>query len=307
MASIEPVVQTLGDPNGVFEVYPVMEFKGFPAHRHHFYEIAYFAKGTGRLRYNGRSLKIQPPQLHICPPHRAWHEIDCRGAEIWTASIAVYPRLLPKGIAQAEPAREQVIDSSDPGVVLEYLTVASSPLIRLSPSAAARANAIIEVMCEESRLRLAGHVMRCLACVQELLVLALREQEGTHHRGDRSTAGDTDEAGGISRVPHVSNAIALMRNNFRRVLPNDELAGLVGLDAKYFARLFKREVGLTPQRYYLRLRLDAAAHQLVHSRLSIKQITAMFGFKSRSHFQNQFTRRFGSSPGVYRYYRRPAE
>ncbi|MEZ6191611.1 MAG: helix-turn-helix domain-containing protein [Phycisphaerales bacterium] len=156
-------------------------------------------------------------------------------------------------------------------------------------------------------MKLTGHVMRCRACVEELLVLALREREGAGSPQVRAEQSHPAvQAGGISREPHVSNAMALMRNNFRRVLPNEELAELVGLDAKYFIRLFRREVGLSPQRYYLRLRLEAAAHQMVHSRLSIQQIAEMFGFKSRSHFQNQFKKQFQSSPGVYRYYRRPA-
>ena len=300
-----PEIQTLGDPDGEFEVYPVMEFKGFPAHRHLFYEVAYFARGAGVLCYNGKNHKIRPPMLHVCPPQRAWHEIKCAGSEVWTSSLAIYPRLLPT-IAAATDGQHNDANSNCPTRTLDYLSDGPSPLITLSASASSRVAWLIDVMCEEYRLRLAGYVMRCRACVEELLVLSLRERQGSGNPQVRTEPSrSAPEANRISREPHVSNAMALMRSNFRRILPNEELAGLVGLDVKYFTRLFSREVGMSPQRYYLRLRLEAAAHQLVHSRLSISQIAVMFGFKSRSHFQNQFKKQFRSSPAVYRYYRRP--
>lgn len=306
MPEVDTNIQTLGDPDGAFEVYPVMEFKGFPAHRHLFYEIAYFSHGGGVLCYNGRNHRIRPPMLHICPPKRAWHEIKCAGTEVWTSSIAIYPKLLPPIQDETFADRDAVSTSNNPALTLDYLSDHAPPLIPLSSSGSLRVSALIDVMCEESRLMLTGHKLRCRACIVELLVLALREMEGTGSPQVRAESSpQASPSGGISREPHVSNAMALMRNNFRRVLPNEELAQLVGLDTKYFTRLFKREVGLSPQRYYLRLRLEAAAHQMIQSRLSIQQIAEMFGFKSRSHFQNQFKRQFQSSPGVYRYYRRP--
>jgi AraC-like DNA-binding protein len=305
---METLYQTLGDPQGIFEVYPVMEFTGFPPHKHLFYEIAYFARGKGVLRYNGKDHRIQPPQLHVCPPEIAWHEIDCRGAEVWTSSMAVYPRLLPS----PRDKREQAVDGMErvrsPRVALDDLADGAKPLIKLSPPAQSRTEALIDIMCEEWRLRQTGYLLRARACVEELIVLALREREGTESSPVQAvTEARPGEARGISREPRVSNAISLMKNNFHRVMSNEELAGLVGIGEKYFVRLFSREVGISPQRYYLRLRLDAAAYQLVHSRLTIQQISVMFGFTSRSHFQSQFKKQFNSSPGVYRYYRRIAE
>lgn len=305
---METLYQTLGDPQGIFEVYPVMEFTGFPPHKHLFYEIAYFARGKGVLRYNGTNHRIQPPQLHVCPPETAWHEIDCRGAEVWTSSIAVYPCLLP----ELSDERVRAVDGMEsvrcPRAALDDLADDTKPLIKLSLSTQSRTEALIDIMCEEWRLRQTGYLLRARACVEELIVLALRERQGIDNSPVHAiTETQPGELRGISREPRVSNAIALMKNNFHRVMPNEELAGLVGIGEKYFVRLFSREVGMSPQRYYLRLRLDVAAHQLVHSRLTIQQISVMFGFTSRSHFQSQFKKHFNSSPGVYRYYRQIAE
>ena len=305
---METLYQTLGDPQGEFEVYPVMEFKGFPPHYHLFYEIAYFARGKGVLRYNGKNFRIQPPQLHVCPPETAWHEIDCCGAEVWTSSIAVYPCLVPAPDEKEGPVVDGMGGIQCPRVALDNLADGTEPLIKLSSSTQSRTEALIDIMCEEWRLRQTGYLLRARACVEELIVLALREREGTEsspvHAIKETRPG---EVRGISREPRVSNTIALMKNNFHRVMSNEELAGLVGIGEKYFVRLFSREVGMSPQRYYLRLRLDAAAYQLVHSRLTLQQISFMFGFKSRSHFQSQFKKHFNSSPGVYRYYRQIAE
>ncbi len=297
----------IGNPQGRFEAYPLLEFSSFPAHRHLFYEIAYFARGEGVLVYDGRRIKLSPPQIHLCPPRRVWHAIECRpGRSIWTSSLAIYPRLLrrpprPRGTDRA------AAENHDLRSMMDNLIHSADPLLPLSPAGAMHVERLWGILCEELRLTLPGHLLRCRSCVEELVVLAFREHQGiTNHPVIAKPSASAPLVDAVaSREPHIANAVALMRNHFSRVIGNAELARLLDIDEKYFIRLFKREVGLTPQRYYLRLRLEAAAHQLVHSRLTVAEVAHMFGFASRSHFQHQFHRAFRSSPGLYRYYHRP--
>ena len=65
-------------------------------------------------------------------------------------------------------------------------------------------------------------------------------------------------------------------------------------------RAFRRVTGETPKHYTARLRLEAAAAQLVLSRRAILEIALDAGFASHEVFTRAFLRRFGMTPRAYR-------
>lgn len=295
--------------NDTFHIHPVYELEEFSPHYHHFCEIAYFRSGSGVLTYNGQDYTITPPQLHFCPPENAWHSFDGRGGTLHTASMAIYPSLLPAPACDppATDASEPALAS--PRALLDSFCRLESPLIELRPPAARRTDELIMLMCEEQRLRLPGHLLRIASCVQELLVLAMREQSKLHihpsvaYGQTREKEADAG-ASALDREPRIANTVLKMKATLREPVSNAELARKMGLGEKYFTRLFTREVGISPQRYYLRLRLEAAAQYLIQTELQLSEIAGIFGFSHRTHFQACFKRHFGLSPSLYRYYHR---
>jgi transcriptional regulator GlxA family with amidase domain len=79
-----------------------------------------------------------------------------------------------------------------------------------------------------------------------------------------------------------------------------ELAGHVGLSARYVARLFARRYGMALQHYLLLRRVELARHLLVSSDLSISGIGRRVGIPDPQYFNKQFRRVVGQSPLVYR-------
>ena len=67
-----------------------------------------------------------------------------------------------------------------------------------------------------------------------------------------------------------------------------------------FIRLFRSEVGRSPQAWYMRRRIEEACRLLHHSDLSIEQIAERTGFCDRGHFTRVFRtlRRIG--PATFR-------
>jgi AraC family transcriptional regulator len=65
-------------------------------------------------------------------------------------------------------------------------------------------------------------------------------------------------------------------------------------------RAFRRVTGETPKHYTARLRLEAAAAELVLSRRAILEIALDAGFHSHEVFTRAFLRRFGMTPRAYR-------
>ncbi len=94
--------------------------------------------------------------------------------------------------------------------------------------------------------------------------------------------------------------VELMEANIEEPLTPDELARLIHSSKRQMERLFQRHLKITPGRYYLRLRLDAAHELLQNSSLKIIEAALACGFKSSSHFCTCYQSRYGHSPRLGR-------
>jgi AraC family transcriptional regulator len=83
-----------------------------------------------------------------------------------------------------------------------------------------------------------------------------------------------------------------------------ELAQVVGLSTFHFARMFKLAVGVSPQRYVSRMRLEKAMAEIVSGRSSLAQIALNARFSSQTSFTRAFSRATGMTPAEYRRCRR---
>lgn len=81
-----------------------------------------------------------------------------------------------------------------------------------------------------------------------------------------------------------------------------ELAHLTHLSESRFSHLFSQTVGVSPQSYILRAKIDMSKELLANTELSIAQVAASVGFKDQNYFSRAFKRLTGSSPTEYRQY-----
>lgn len=75
-----------------------------------------------------------------------------------------------------------------------------------------------------------------------------------------------------------------------------ELAASVGLSPFHVARLFSRSVGMPPHAWRQQLRLNRALG-LLRQGMAVSEVAATLGFADQSHFNRQFKRAFGATPG----------
>jgi transcriptional regulator GlxA family with amidase domain len=80
----------------------------------------------------------------------------------------------------------------------------------------------------------------------------------------------------------------------------ESLARRAAMSPRHFARGFQREVGVTPARFILRLRVDAARRRLEESRDSVESVAAACGFGSAEVMRRAFLRTVRVSPSAYR-------
>jgi two-component system response regulator YesN len=91
-----------------------------------------------------------------------------------------------------------------------------------------------------------------------------------------------------------------MKANLHRRIPLAELAEVANLSPSHISRLFKTQTRLSPGEYLSRLRMEKARHLVLAGLLSVKEIMAVVGYRSKSHFVRDFRRSFRLAPSEYR-------
>jgi AraC family transcriptional regulator len=80
----------------------------------------------------------------------------------------------------------------------------------------------------------------------------------------------------------------------------EELAALVSLSAKHFARAFRQSTGMPPHRWLIERRIDRAKALLTEAGLNLAEIALACGFADQSHFTATFRKIVGATPGSFR-------
>lgn len=94
--------------------------------------------------------------------------------------------------------------------------------------------------------------------------------------------------------------VQLMEANLEELLELDQLADYVGRSRRQVERLFREQLGTTPQRYYLELRITEARRLLQHTKLSVAEVALACGFVTGSHFSRCYSSYYGYRPSKER-------
>ncbi|MDF3935429.1 GlxA family transcriptional regulator [Pseudomonas citronellolis] len=94
----------------------------------------------------------------------------------------------------------------------------------------------------------------------------------------------------------LRDALNLMGANLEEPLNTDQLSHYVGRSKRQLERLFQEQLGTSPVRYYLELRITESRRLLQHSDLSLVEVGLACGFVSPSHFSKCYASFFGYGP-----------
>ncbi|MFW9082017.1 GlxA family transcriptional regulator [Pseudomonas sp. P2757] len=94
----------------------------------------------------------------------------------------------------------------------------------------------------------------------------------------------------------LREVVKLMDANLEEPLELEQLAVYAGRSRRQLERLFKEQLGTTPQRYYMELRITEARRLLQHTELSQVDVLVACGFVSPSHFSKCYSAYFGYRP-----------
>lgn len=120
-----------------------------------------------------------------------------------------------------------------------------------------------------------------------------------HLARGHSILGRPAPTSGLSRA-ELDRVRDLMTSRLAEPLPLADLAAVVGLSVSQFTRKFKAATGVTPHRYLVRLRVDAAARMLRAGSEPIACIAATCGFSHQEHLTRVMRAQLGTTPAALR-------
>ncbi len=108
-----------------------------------------------------------------------------------------------------------------------------------------------------------------------------------------------------SEKGYIEKALDYIHHNYTYRIRIEELAKYVGLDRTYLFKIFIKNLGISPQEYLIRYRLEHATAMLRETKLSTTQIAYSCGFRDSPSFCKHFKARYDISPLQYRKSHRP--
>lgn len=98
----------------------------------------------------------------------------------------------------------------------------------------------------------------------------------------------------------IDKAIRWLSLQYSRPISMVEMAHHLGYHRTHLSKIFKKETGLSPMNYLLKIRMERASHLLLNDPLTIQQIASSVGYSDPLYFSKQFKKWFGLSPTQYR-------
>ena len=92
----------------------------------------------------------------------------------------------------------------------------------------------------------------------------------------------------------------ILEANYDKSIGLSYITKQLGVSTNHLARLFKKQLGLTPTQYITELRVGKAAELLGQADASVVEIAYTTGFRSLSNFYKCFKEQTGHTPKEYR-------
>ena len=95
-------------------------------------------------------------------------------------------------------------------------------------------------------------------------------------------------------------SVNYINSNYENDLSLADIANFIYLSPSYFAKVFKKEMGISPINYLLKVRTDKAREILSSTDLQIGEVAMLVGFSSHQRFNEIFKKNTGMTPTDHR-------
>ncbi|WP_176706699.1 AraC family transcriptional regulator [Paenibacillus hemerocallicola] len=98
----------------------------------------------------------------------------------------------------------------------------------------------------------------------------------------------------------VTQAMRYIHEHYEQAIAMEDLAQLLDCSVSYMSRVFKAQVGTSPNDYLIQVRIGHARKRLASSEWSLQKIALSVGYSDVYYFSRLFKKQTGLSPVQYR-------
>lgn len=98
----------------------------------------------------------------------------------------------------------------------------------------------------------------------------------------------------------IALAKEYIEQNYKESFDLEKIANAASLSQYHFSRLFKKNTGMTPHDYYIRVRIDKLKQMLLDENLTVEQAFESCGMQYHGHYAMVFKKLTGLSPTEYK-------
>lgn len=99
---------------------------------------------------------------------------------------------------------------------------------------------------------------------------------------------------------YVNYALSIIAKNYHQSISINEIAEKLGCERRKLAKLFEKQLGMTPIQYLTEYRLKQAKKFLRSTQLSIGEIAELVGYSDIYYFSRVFKKQYSITPTEYR-------
>ncbi|MGO4180014.1 helix-turn-helix domain-containing protein [Paenibacillus sp. MCAF9] len=105
---------------------------------------------------------------------------------------------------------------------------------------------------------------------------------------------------GEIRADLVTQATRYIETSYSDAFTVEGLAELLGCSSSYLTRVFKKQLGATPNEYLIQVRIEHASRLLKETKASLQEISLSIGYLDVYYFSRVFKKQTGTSPLRFR-------
>ncbi len=255
------------------EIHPTAKEVNNGVHRHDFHELFFFSTGTGRHMVDLEQHGLTAPCMHVVTAgqvHQLVRSADMRGVVVMFDPNA---RLLSRGLASMDP----------------FSTEGGPRGIPLDETSMNEALAVLSLMASELA-RMDGPVAEVVeGYLNILLAKCAHWSRGAAPKTARLDASDP-----------VHRFRELVERDFLEQRRVSHYADLLSITADHLNECVKGRMGHTASRIILDRLMLEAKRLLLHSGMSIKEISYALHMEDPAYFTRWFRKAAGTAPAAYR-------
>lgn len=268
--------------NFPFYIYKTSMSKLILEHDHDFWELVYIYSGQGEYIIGNEKFTFAQNQLILTPPNLPHSFLTKAGKTHSQVSLTIYPEVLSKMVIAGVKINSLLNEFWDSGKSFISLSVADAVVIE----------SIIETIYNEYQIQSEHYDSLIALEITRLLILWERLEADTSSVFLR-----------FKNLPWVLLlALQSIETGYAKI---SGLKGIINaanadLNERYFIRLFKKHISMTPIQYLNRVKIEKAASLLLNPHYSISRIAFDSGFADLRFFNRQFKRFVKITPRNFR-------